>query len=588
MILHALQKFYERLATDPNVDIAPFGYSRQKISFCVVINDDGSLHEIIEETDGNSERPRPKSLIVPGGAKPSGSGINPCLLWDNTGYLLGFKPDDDKPDRTRQAFEAFRDRHVELEPQVGDPEFTAVSKFLQTWDPETAGDHPTLATIASGFGVFRIRGQSHYVHERPAVTEWWDNQLRSLEGDSGSTVSGQCLLTGEQSGLARLHEPKIKGVVGAQSSGAALVSFNDKAYESFGREQGFNAPVSESAAFQYCTALNYLLRQGGPKIRVGDATVVCWTEAPSPMEQFFQVIADPTAAPAEDEAAKQRLQTVLQRIADGADVEELELGDPDSPFYVLGLSPNAARLSIRFWYVSTLSEMVDALRRHFNDLRIVRSFDRDPEFPAVWQLLRETVRDSKDIPPLLGGALMRSILTGAPYPAMLFSAVIRRLRADSNINSVRAGILKACLNRSSRTQISTLSKDIDMALDPERPEPAYQLGRLFAELEKAQEDALPGLNATIKDRYFGAASATPGSVFPRIIRGSQHHLGKLDPGKKVYREKRIQEICSRFDDFPSHLNLQQQGLFALGYYHQRQDMFVRTREEAPPEGQAAS
>lgn len=586
MILQALQKLYLRLAADPAIDIAPIGFSRQKISFCVVINEDGTLHDVVEETDGNQKRPRPKSLIVPGGAKPPGAGINPCLLWDNTGYLLGFKPDDDKPERTREAFEAFREKHLSLESEIEDPEFAAVCRFLSAWDAEKATDHPTLTTITSGFGVFRVRGRTGYVHERPAVAEWWGRQL--ARPTAGAAAEGQCLLTGELASLARLHEPKIKGVAGAQSAGASIVSFNDKAYESFGREQSFNAPVSEPAAFQYCTALNYLLREGGPKLRIGDATVVCWTEAPSRMEEFFQVIADPAAAPAEDDAAKQQLQTTLRRISDGAHVDELDLGDPETPFYVLGLSPNAARLSVRFWYVSTLAELVGALRSHFNDLRIVRGFERDPEFPAIWQLLRETVRDSKDIPPLLGGAVMRAVLTGAPYPQMLFSAVIRRIRTDRTINSVRAGILKACLNRNSRFGTSTLPQEIDMSLDPERPEPAYQLGRLFAVLEKAQEDALPGLNATVKDRFFGAASATPASVFPRIIRGSQHHLGKLDYGAKVHREKQIQAICGKIDSFPSHLNLEAQGLFALGYYHQRQAFFTSKRQESQPEAPASA
>jgi len=577
MILQALSQYYLRLESDPDVDVAPFGYSRQKISFCVVINDDGTLHEIIEESDGNSTKPRPKSLIVPGGAKPPGQGINPCFLWDNTGYMLGFKPDDEKPERTLEAFEAFRSKHADLKTTIDDPEFDAVCFFLSSWKPEKATEFPTLVSTSTGFGVFRVRGQTHYVHERRAVKDWWNTRL--IIGDNEAQVQGQCLLTGEILPLARLHEPKIKGVNGAQAAGASLVSFNDAAYESFGREQSFNAPVSKAAAFQYCTALNHLLRPGGGKIQIGDATTVFWTESPSPMEEFFGFVADPSSIPAEDEGQKLRVQTTLHRIVSGDAVEDLELGAGETPFYVLGLSPNAARLSIRFWFVSTLAEMVEALRQHFADLAIVRSTDRDPEFPAMWQLLRETVRDSKDIPPLLAGAVMRAILTGGPYPQMLAAAVIRRIRADRVISAVRAGILKATLNRNSRLGISSLVKELAMSLDPDRPEPAYQLGRLFAELEKTQQDALPGINDTIKDRYFGAASATPSSVFPRIIRMSQHHLGKLEHRSRVHHEKQIQEIFGRVNNFPSHLNLNDQGLFALGYYHQRQAIF--TRKTAP-------
>jgi len=576
MILQALNQFYERLQADPDADIAPFGYSRQKITFCVVINDDGSLHEIVSELDESDGRARPRSIVVPGGAKPSGAGINPCFLWDNTGYLLGFKPDDENPERTRETFEAFRQKHLAIAAEIDDPELSAVCSFLEKWDPEMAAGHPTLQAVTTGFGVFRLRAKAQYVHERPAIRSWWEEQLQSVAGTA--STRGQCLLTGRVESLARLHEPKIKGVNGAQSSGAALVSFNDKAYESHGRSQGFNAPVSEAAAFQYCTALNYLLHPDHRhRIQLPDTTVVYWTESPGPFEELFGFVADPTKIAAEDEAQKDRIRETLKAIASGRSAEDLSLGEGETRFFVLGLSPNAARLSVRFWYVCTLNELIANIRQHFIDLSVARS-SRDTEYPALWQLLRETVRESKDIPPLLSGAVLRCILIGSAYPQMFFSAVIRRIRADRQINAIRASILKACLNRNLRCGISSLSKELPVSLDPERPEAAYQLGRLFAELEKAQEDALPGINATIKDRYFSAASATPGSVFPRIIRGSQHHLAKLEMRAKVYREKRIQEVFGRIDDFPSHLNLAQQGLFALGYYHQRQAIYTKRQE----------
>ncbi len=551
------------------------GIQPTKISFCVVLNEDGTLHDIIPEDDGNADKPRPKLLIVPGGAKPSGSGINPCFLWDNTGYMLGYKPDDDKPERTLQTFEAFRVRHLELRESIDDPEFDAVCTFLSKWNPESATDHTTLKETSTGFGVFRIRERTHYVHERDAVRSWWVSQ--PIGGDDGSAVRGQCLLTGDVATLARLHEPKIKGVAGAQSSGASLVSFNDSAYHSFGRSQSYNAPVSESAAFQYGTALNYLLRsESGRRIQIGDATTVFWTESPSPAEELFSFVADPSCVSAEDEVQKDRIRSILRHIADGASAKDLELGDGDTPFYVLGLSPNAARLSVRFWYVSTLRDLVNAIRQHFHDLDIVRSA-RDPEFPAVWQLLRETAREPKDIPPLLGGAVMRAVLNGTAYPQMLFAAVIRRFGLTAKFGRRRnsQGVPQPEILDST---FPHFAKEIPVALDPDRPEPAYQLGRLFAELEKTQEDALPEINATIKDRYFSAASATPGSVFPRIIRMSQHHLSKLGTegsGSKVHHEKQIQEICGRVDSFPSHLNLNDQGLFALGYYHHRQNIFTK-------------
>lgn len=582
MILQALNSYYQRLKLDPEVDIPPFGFSRQKISFCVVLNNDGTLHEIVPEDDGNLETPRPKSLIVPGGTKPSGMGVNPCFLWDNTGYMLGFKPDDPKPERSKLTFKAFKQKHIQLMDFIDDPGFDVVCRFLAEWDPSNASKHPTVLETSTGFGVFRLRGQTHYVHQREAVLNWWRGRLEST--DTSKEVVGQCLMTGETSTLARLHEPKIKGVAGAQTAGASLVSFNETAYESYGRSQSYNAPVGEAAAFQYGTALNHLLHMdSGRCIRVGDATTVFWTESKSPVEELFAFIADPVKAATTNDETRDSIHSLLRRIMSGEDATDLGIGDSHQPFHVLGLSPNAARLSVRFWSVTTLNELVLAIRQHFTDLNIVRS-PRDSEFPAVWQLLTETARESKDIHPLLSGTLMRAILTGSAYPQTLFAAVIRRIRADGDLRAVRAGILKAFLNRNLRLNTSSSFKEITVALDPQRPEPAYQLGRLFAELEKTQQDALPSVNDTIKDRYFSVASATPRSVFPGILRTSQYHLKKLDFGRKSHHEKAIQEICGRFDQFPTHLNLNGQGLFALGYYHQRQAIFTK---KPTPETSAA-
>ncbi len=575
MILQALNAYYERLEEDPNVDIAPFGFSRQKISFCVVLEKDGSLHEIVDIRTQNGKKLQPRRIVVLGNAKPSGSGINPGFLWDNPAYLLGYKADDSNPKRTREASEALRARHLEAESSINDPEFFAVCRFLETWSPSEAAEHESLVDISTGFGVFRVRSADHYVHEQAAVQNWWRAQLAEKEVNDKDVV-GQCLVTGDYGPLARLHEPKIKGVWGAQSAGALLVSFNDSAYESYGLDAGANAPVSENTAFQYCTALNHLLAKGSKqRIQVGDASTVFWTDRPTEAENLLPWVFEPTKD-AEDEAQRNAVEGALRQIAKGGQTNAL--GDPDTPFYVLGLSPNAARISVRFWWPSTLGALIENLHQHFKDLEIVRS-KRDAEFLAVWQLLRETVRDSKDIPPLLSGGVMRSVLTGVPYPSKLFSSILRRIHADREIRYARAAVLKACLNRNHRFSIEPLDKEIGMALDPDRPEPAYRLGRLFAELEKTQEDAQPGINDTIKDRYFGAASATPGSVFPRLIRLSQHHLGKLKKGARTYHEKRIQEIASGLDDFASHLNLRDQGLFAIGYYHQRQDIFTKKSDD---------
>ncbi len=582
MILQALNSYYQRLEADPNADVAPFGYSRQQISFCVVLNDDGTLHEVIPETDGNTVKPRAKQLIVPGQSKSPGKGLNPCFLWDNTGYMLGFKPDDENPVRSIQTFEAFRQRHLDLKSAINDLEYHAVCQFLSKWDPSTAVGHQTLVDTSTGFGVFRLRGQTHYVHERKAVVDWWDSQLSEPDPEGGAAVIGQCLLSGETAALARLHEPKIKGVDGAKAE-APLVSFNDPAYKSFGRDQNYNAPVSVTAAFQYCTALNQLLRyENGRRIQIGDATTVFWTESPSPLEDVFGCIIDPGQVPAEDEAQKNRLRSLLHRIATGQEVASLDIGNADTAFYVLGLSPNAARLSVRFWYVCTLQELVSALKQHFADLEIVRT-DRDPEFPAIWQLLRETARESKDIPPLLSGAVTRSILTGTAYPQMLFAAVIRRIRADRQVNAVRAAIIKACL---CRWREGTNERVPTVSCDNNSREAAYLLGRMFASLESCQIRSRPKESSTrydntIMDRYFVSAMGTPAIAFVQLLKLVIPHISKFSKQRKESQPSRklteirtdaerhfVVDLIDRIPSMPTHLTLVDQGWFILGYYQQ--------------------
>jgi CRISPR-associated protein Csd1 len=320
-------------------------------------------------------------------------------------------------------------------------------------------------------------------------------------------------------------------------------------------------------------------------VQVGDATTVFWTGVPTITESLFAAFLDghtpDDEALAQDETLRSRLRTFLDvlRAGGGRTLGRLT-DDATTPFYVLGLSPNAARLSVRFWHAGTLGTLVDHLRDHYDALLIVRPpGPQNPEFPAAWQLLRQTARESKDISPLLAGPFLRAVLTGAPYPPTLASAIITRIRADREISYLRASILKAFLNRNQ-------DQKIPMSLDLTRPEPGYRLGRLFAALEKTQEDALPGINATIRDRFYSAASAMPATVFPRLLRTYQHHLTKAAAergvGLKVNRERLVQEIFSGLAAMPAHLGLEGQSLFALGYYHQRQAFFAKPDAEVQP------
>ncbi len=580
MILQSLYALYGRLAEDPTNGLPKPGFSVQGISFKVVLHFDGKLHEIstVNDPEGRSIK-----MLVPGGAKPPGQGVNPCLLWDNTGYMLGTKPDDPKPERTKSTFEAFRSNHLELESALNFPDFSSVCRFLESWEPEQAALHPVLASIKTGFGVFQILGHDRFVHQHPTVSCWVTNQQSAAKTGN----EGLCLITGKSAGLAKLHDPAIKGVVGAQSSGAKLVSFNLDAFVSYGKEQGLNAPVSEEASFAYCSTLNFLLDSKKHRFRIGDATTVFWTDKPTEAESLMSFWFD-SSGETEDVVLRQRLEAFLEKIAQGK-LGEDDLGDAPTRFYILGLSPNASRLSVRFWHTATLGELITNLQRHQRDLAIVRQWDEsnskkpEPKFPGVYPLLRQTARDADGIPPLLGGSLIRAILLGTRYPDALFQRVLGRLRVaekDSagnptdRVTYLRATVIKAFLNRNHQ-------QNLPMSLDATRTETSYLLGRLFAVLEKTQEDAQPGINATIRDRFYSSASATPGTVFPRILRTYQHHLGKLEGGLKVNRERLVQEVLSNIHEFPGHLNLLEQGQFAIGYYHQRKDFFTKKTEQQP-------
>jgi CRISPR-associated protein Csd1 len=586
MILQALHELYSRLEADASYGLAPPGMSPQKITFCVVLNRDGSLFEIQSvESD--------RRILVLGDAKPSGSGINPCLLWDNQTYLLGRQPEDKKEGFGLERFEAFRKRHLELETEIADDGFSLVCRFLQHWDPSQIPEHPVLEQALTGFGVFQLIGEKGYVHDRPAIRQWWQKN----QPTSDASTLGQCLISGEVGvPIARLH-PKIKGVTGAQSAGASIVSFNDSAYESYNKAQSFNSPVSEEAAFRYGAALNALLT--GPKarkhrMRIGDTTCVYWTAQRSAFEDAFADIlgsGSNAVEQAQDETQRAFLERFFKALRSGSAFSD-DQAPVDTPFYFLGLAPNAARLSVRFFFRSTIAELLAHLRSHQRCLRIVREFEEtkgkrmpDPEFPALWQLLAQTARVSDEIPPLLGGALTRAIVEGTSYPEGLYSAVLRRIRADREVTYLRASLLKAILVRNHSTPLSTM-----LDTSPDTPAP-YRLGRLFAVLEKIQEEGhfeqtSSRLEKTIRERYFASASATPAAVMPRLEQLSTHHRRHLKAGRKVFFDQLIGEI--KWSDAPGAAikrtqNLEEQGLFILGYYHQRKDLFTKkeTAETAP-------
>jgi CRISPR-associated protein Csd1 len=594
MILKRLAEYYDRLAADPATagELPRWGYSRQKLSFCVVLNPDGSLNQFQSLLDVGGGRPEPLRRLVPGAAKPSGKGINPGFLWDNIEYMLGVGVsgvDPEKEQRLRRTCIAFRDRHTAVEDEINDPAFSAVCRFLERWGAgewrERVGE---LATIASHFGVFRIAGEQTYVHERPAVTAYWE---RLLGSDEQGEVR-QCLVTGTNGLVARLHEPKIKGVPGSQPAGAPLVSFNETAYTSYGHDQGNNAPVSRSIAFKYTNALNALLERPDRRIRLGTSTVVFWAEHAHPVEGFINDLFgdERPEAPAatEDQRRVDEVRRLVIQLRDGYAASAALGPDRDTRFFILALSPNAARLSVRFWYDTTVGDMLDRLGAHLRDTTLVGARDYDPPL-TIKAIVRATGRAIRNprgkikgyddaVSPLLADSLARAVLGGTPYPRPLLAAMVSRLRADGAFTHARLAAIKACLNRNTPSGATPL--EVPVSLDITRTDAAYVTGRLFALLERIQEHASTGaLNATIKDRYYSSASATPAIAFPRLLRLAQHHLAKLEGGRKVTHEKMLGEIMGKLDGFAPQFGLRDQGQFAIGYYHQRQAFFLKRDEQ---------
>lgn len=578
MILQALYDYYQRKADDPESGIAPEGFEWKELPFLIVIDREGTFVTLEDTREGEGKKKRARAWLVPTNGKRT-AGIKASLLWDNIEYVLGANPRARNDIDARHA-DFCRRLREELPSKEESLEMVALWTFLESSPVEQIEASVECAAAwkeileTNAFVTFRIDGE---------IGTLCDHFHSHLQADGQSKEEGRrCLVTGMTAHVMETH-PAIKGVRDAQSAGASIISFNWPAALSFRKSQNLNAPVSDSAVFAYTTALNQLLsKDSRNKLQVGDATTVFWADRPDGFEEAFPSFF--TMAPKDD---PDRDALVVKNLYASAE-QERGTSDSSTRFFVLGLAPNAARISVRFWHTGTVAEFSHKIRQHYDDLEIVRSPRDQGKYSLFWYLVDiATEHKADNIPPNLAGNITRAILEGSPYPATLLQQAVRRIRAEQEVTRIRASLLKAYLNRYQRTYPNN-EKEILVALDPDNTSPGYLLGRLFAVLEKIQEDAQPGINATIRDRFYGAASASPVTVFPQLLKLKNHHLAKLDnPSFRIGHEKRLTEIVGNLPvDMPRHLRMEDQARFAIGYYHQRQALFTKSDKTETPAKEA--
>lgn len=601
MILSELVKLYDRFATDEEFSsrLPRMGMSTQNIAYYVVLTPEGKLFDVqdarVTETLPSKKKGGapiqkmvPRKMIVPGFDHPSGSGATPRFLWDKSSYILGFSTGSSKEDKKAREslFPSFRDYHIKLQSLYGitDPNFLIVVKFLKFWDPARTPDSlkEKIDSFGFGAGVFKIQGCTRPVFESDELmSAWMKEEAKRIE----SLPFGNCLVTGEcNCHILPIVEPKIK----LGDKGGAIACFNDPAYESYGKKQTYNSPLSAVAGFKAHNALNLLLGDDRLHVKVAGTTVVFWTGRKTQTESLLGMLFEGGFAEAAmDAALAAKLRVLWQIVGRAGDPDLTELGDDAStPFYMLGIEPNAARIVVRFWHESSLGDLIVKLRRHHEDMAIMRTYDSDPEQLPLWQIVRQTARDADGVPPLLSGEILRSVIEGVPYPASLYQLVLNRIhvshrdangkyRVGGKVTYAQAAVVKGYLIRNKH------KGEIKMSLDVSNKDPAYLLGRLFATLEKVQGEAQGDLNAGIGDKYYSSASATPKVVFPTLLDLFRKHLKKLSGDRKglaVIREKLVGEILDGVDPtagFPASLSLEDRGLFAIGYYQQMRSFFTK-------------
>lgn len=577
MILQALVKEYEKLVEKKLVP--EIGWCQANVSYAIELNEDGTIKEIhslkINETMGKKQVWKPVKKSVPEMVTRS-SGVLANFLCDNAKYFLGID-NNGTDDRMLECFQAAKEKHIALLKDIDEPIARAICNFFLSWDPKIARENYYVDEkwdeLNDGGNIIFCIGTDE-AQDNIKIKEVWNNNIKR----AGEDKKGICLVTGEKTEIARIHRG-IKGVPGAQSSGAALVSFNAPAFESYGKEQSYNAPVGKYAEFAYTTALNYLLGNRDRTFQVGDSMIVFWAENGNEAYQdTFSFVMNPHT---DNEEQIQKVFDALKK-SRYIDINDIKI-DLEQNFYILCLAPNAARLSVRFFYQNTFGDILSNVDEHYKRMEIIKPSWEEQKYLSIQGMLRETVNQkSKDKTPApnMAAMVLQSILSGSRYPESLYINTLIRIRSENgNVTWGKAAIIKAFLIKNYKWK----EGENYMSLEENCNDTSYILGRLFSVLESIQKDANPTISSTIRDRYFNSACMTPASVFPILLRLKNSHIKKLERERgartRIYYENLVGNLMDNLNGFPHRLTLEEQGKFMFGYYHQTQKKYEKKEDK---------
>lgn len=596
MLIQGLCDYYDLL--EKKEKLPPKGYSPVNISYLVCLTPEGKIDEIINRQktiqvpsgkDKTKDKLVPVSMFLP--KRTQKPGIDSNVIEHRPLYLFGLNlvgtilTPEDRTNKAKKSHGAFVKTNLAFLEGLTSPVACAYRAFIQHWVPENEAENPFLLQLGKSYAgagyVFCLSGHpEHLLHEDPEVKK--RAEAASEESTDEDAVFSQCSVTGKIAPIARIHE-KIKGVSGGLTTGGVLVGFNSSAEESYGRQQSYNSDISQAAMEKYTQALNTLLSDKKHTVVLDTNTVVFWAISDNPNnDDLMQQLLNQRTDALNEEQTNTVLTSLMQDAREGTVISQRlavqHHVDPNVVFYLAGLKPNSSRLAVKFVYRKVFGDLLFNIAQHQNDLQMSA---KDRPIP-LWLIKRELISPKakhEEVDPALLARLFDAMINGTDYPAYLLSTMVRRVKTDTDrdISNVRAGVIKACLNRKARK--ANQKEEITLSLNQNNQNPAYLCGRLFAVLEKLQQDAAnQTLNRTIKDAYFASAAAKPALVFPRLIQLAQHHITKLSAGggsQKFYHILMGEITNGLQDEFPDTLPLKGQGTFIIGYYQQRQDFYTK-------------